>query len=122
MDSFSQLQLSVKKALNDDLQKGKIDVFEMMAAMYICGQARDEEQLREAIDMFSEDFGALGYVLSQEQGHERETFETDVQDVLSRMLKDNPTKATEVAKYIEGKDVTISDLIEEFPEVKNYLN
>ncbi len=122
MDGFQELQLDVKKALNDDFQKGSIDIIEMMSALYICGQTRTEEELREAISLFSDNYSALSYLLSKEKGEERADFETDIQDVVSRMLKDDPLRATEVAKFIEGKEITIDQLVAQFPEVEKYLN
>lgn len=118
MTSFEQLQLKVKTALNEDLKADRISFVEVMSALFVLGQAKNEAELVEAINMFQDGYSTLRRILEDDQKSEQEASEASLEDLVSRVIKEDPILAAKVAQ--ESK-LNVDQIVEKYPEVKKYL-
>ena len=122
MSTFLELQANIKKALNQDVQAKKLQFMDLMAIMWILGQAKDEAELRAVIEIYKSDYSALNDVLEKEKSMQTEAKEQDLQLIISAFLQDDPIKATELLKFMsKNKNAEIVEISEQFPEIKKYL-
>lgn len=122
MSTFLELQANIKKALNQDVQAKKLQFMDLMAIMWILGQAKDEAELRAVIEIYKSDYSALNDVLEKEKSMQTEAKEQDLQLIISAFLQDDPIKATELLKFMsKNKNAEIAEISEQFPEIKKYL-
>ena len=122
MNSFKDLKIAVSEVLRDDLQKDSIDLIELQGLLLILGQCEDENELRNMISVFAEDNASLRHILELEKTDIREAAEVDIQKIVSLMIKDNPTRAKELADFAVKEGATLDTIRNEFPEIDNYLS
>lgn len=121
MNSFEALQVKVQAELQNDLRLNKIDVVQLMSALYLLSQPKDEASFREAMELFSTDFEALRRILSQEKEVEQNKSEQDIQLVITDIIRNKPELAGKIAKFAGQKNLTKNMLLKEFPELQSYF-
>jgi hypothetical protein len=121
MNSFEALQIKVQAELQNDLKLNRIDVVQLMTAMYLLGQHNDEKEFRLAMELFSDDFDALKRILSEEKEIVQNKSEQDIQLVITNVIRDNPELAGKIAKFAGQKNLTKEKLLTEFPELGTYF-
>lgn len=122
MQDFISLQERVKTALNQDLQQSNISIVQLMSAMYILSNAKNEEELLFLMDTLQNDYKALGAVLTEVKESEKSVKDADIQILLSNLIKDNPAQASDIAEMASNKATTLADVLAKFPEAKKYLD
>jgi Asp-tRNA(Asn)/Glu-tRNA(Gln) amidotransferase B subunit len=121
MNSFQDLQVKVQKELQNDLKLKKIDVVQLMTALYLLSEQKDETSFRDAMQIFSSDFNALARVLNEEKEAEKVKDDQDIQLVITDIIRNNPELAGKVAKLAGQKNLSKEKLLSEFPELSNYF-
>ena len=116
---FQSLQNKVKMILARGVQLKTIDMENLLATLYILGQANSYPELEAFIELFSEHFSFLKEIGEKKMEAARESLEDKVKNVLSAIVKKDPFKATQIAKAALESGMTWEKLLAEFPEIKN---
>lgn len=112
----------VQNQINLDVQNGKVDPIQLQSMLLILSEAKNENEIEIALDVFADQFPTFETVLTDIETDEIEEDEIDVQKIVSRIIKEDPKFADEVAKYALDKKVSADELKAQFPNIDNYLN
>lgn len=115
---FMELQNKVKKILARGYQLKTIDTEHLLASLYILGQAKSKFELEMFIGIFSDAFPFLQEISEEKTEVAQEKMESAIKKILSKIVKKDPLKATEIAKAALEPGMTMEKLVQKFPELK----
>ncbi|HRY91133.1 MAG TPA: hypothetical protein P5229_02205 [Candidatus Gracilibacteria bacterium] len=118
-NEFLELQNKVKMILARGYQLKTINPENLLASLYILGQAKNRFELENFIELFSAAFPFLKEIREEKVAEARENLEEKVKLVLSSLVKKDPLLATKIAKAALEPGMTWEKLCRAFPEIKN---
>ena len=109
-ESFAAFQGQIKAELAKAYEAKRLKLEELLAILYILGQAPDENTLRFFVWGFADSFPVLQqFTRTQEAGTKRD-FELEVQKLVSRLIKTDPAQAVQLAKEAMREGATLEEL------------
>ena len=115
---YLDLQKRVKESLIQDLYLQKITPEQLLAILYVLGQASDADTLESFIEIFSDVFPNLKILLLNKEESEKSDLETRVKDLVSKLILKDPIKATELAKDALQHSMPWEEIEKKYPEIK----
>ena len=120
-EAYIALENEIKDHLIKQLQMGKMDVQEVAKVCFLLGHAKTAEGLQFLIDNLKDDFDVLGEMKDEQENKQDIAVDQIVQKYVADLIKTNPLKAGEVGTKASEEGMTLDTLIEEYPELKNYI-
>lgn len=117
---FEQTKEKLIRLLTQEYEKNTLELSKMMAIFYILGQARNQDEIVNMAKIFLQDFPILDEFLSQNKAATQAKMENTVQEIVQKMVKDDPIKAAQIAQKAMEEGVTLETLEQLFPEIKKY--
>lgn len=117
--TYPAMQSEVKAMLVKAFKIKAIGVEDLLAILFILGQTHNSTELESFVDIFSDSFPVLKDYSVSKKSAAKGDLEEKVRKIVSKMVADDPLKATEIAKAALKSGVTWEDLVEQFPEIKN---
>lgn len=118
-DTFLSLQNRIKSILSRAFQLKNIGAEELLAILFVLKQANNENELACFTDIFSNSFPILQEIPEEKKEIELEDMEQKVRKALSKIVRTDPLKATEIAKATLKPGITWEELLNRFPELKD---
>jgi hypothetical protein len=122
MLEFSEFSNLVTNVLREDLKSKKISVLELSAATYLLSKADDAQELMSILVIFEDKYPSFHEALEQARSEDREKFEHNLKLLVPKVLQKDPVLAAKVVEFAQNKDIDMQDVVEEFPQVKEFLN
>mgnify|MGYP005643713497 CR=1 FL=1 len=122
MLEFSEFSNLVTNVLREDLKSKKISVLELSAATYLLSKADDAQELMSILVIFEDKYPSFHEALEQARSEDREKFEHNLKLLVPKVLQKDPALAAKVVEFAQNKDIDMQDVVEEFPQVKEFLN
>lgn len=119
--SVQNLREKVHEQMGKDLREGRLDPIEMQSINLLLANIEDDNELGTVIKVMSDRFPTFLAVLKADQEEVQEAAELDIQAIVSRMIKDDPVKANELASFAMDENVTLEELEAKFPSIKKYV-
>lgn len=110
---YVQLREKIKALMSRSLKMSTERPENVIAMLFLLGQAEDYEELSMLIEMFTPSFPELS-VIGEEQ---KESVENRVTAGVSRIINKNPVLAVKISKEAQKPGVTWEELVEKFPEL-----
>lgn len=108
--SYQEYQNKIKQHLAQWYEQQKLKLEELLAILYILGQAEDEKTLQFFVRGFSPSFPVLADLIMDEQQVEKESYDDQVQQLMSELIKKDPLQAVALAKEAMQGGMTIEEL------------
>ena len=116
--AYLETQDKVKAMLIKALKIKAITTEELMAVLYILGQTDTALELETFIDIFSGSFPVLSQYSDEKRSFAKDELVAKVKDIVSKLVHEDPLKATEIAKAALEPGATWEKLKEQFPEIE----
>lgn len=120
-EAYNVLEKEIKEHLIKQLEMGKMDVKKVAEVSFLLGQAKTAEGLQFLIDNLKNDFEVIEEIKDEQENDVDISVDQIVQKYVADLLKENPLKASEVGLKATQEGVTLKQLIQEFPDLKNYI-
>jgi hypothetical protein len=121
MQTFESLQELIKNGLQKSLLSNKITQEDLLVILGILAEAKDLNELEVLISSFADDFEFLDEIVLNETSQTRQNRDKDLQILISALLKENPTQATEIMDYLsQNKSATTEQVMAKFPVLTNF--
>lgn len=119
--SFQKVVDRLKHHINEEFMRRKLDLAHLMALLYIFNYAKNEDELVVLAKLFSDRFPAVESFLNEIKVSKKKSLEKEIENILKKIVVENPAKASEIAKAGMEKGMTLSKLIQKYPEIKKYI-
>ncbi len=116
--TYLAMQAEIKSMLVQAFKIKAIGVEDLLAILFILGQTNNSLELETFVDIFSDSFPVLKDYEVSHRGEKKSDLEERVRKIVSKMVAEDPLKATEIAKAALKPGMTWDELIKEFPEIE----
>lgn len=120
--AFNESQKKIGKLLTEEFQRNQLKLSQLMALLLILSQARNEDELVMLVHLFVDEFSALQDFVSEKKKAGKMVLEQEVEQIVKKMVADNPAQAAEIAKTAMEEGMDATTLLERYPEMKKYKN
>jgi hypothetical protein len=114
-------QQKLKELIYQNLSLGKLDLTDAAIVTKLLSYAEDEETLHRYILLLSKEFSFLKGITEEEEAISKGKLEELVHKFVLDIIKDNPSLAKDVSEFASKPGVTQEDILQKYPEFKNYL-
>lgn len=115
------IQSKIKTLLSESFKIKAISIEDMLAILFILGQTENAYELEAFIDIFSNSFPVLKDYQIEKKSKSKTELETIIKDIVSDMISTDPLKATEIAKIALKPNISMEEIVKQYPEIKKYL-
>jgi hypothetical protein len=119
MDENKQQKL--KELIYQNLSLGKLNLTDAAILTKLLSYAEDDETLNRYILLLSKEFAFLNGIFEEEEAITKAKLEDLVHNFVLEIIKDNPNLAKEISEFASKPGVTQEDILNKYPEFKNYL-
>lgn len=119
-EAYNALEKEIKEHLIRQLEMGKMTVKQVAEVCFILGHARTAQGLQFLIDNLVKDYPVIEEIKDEQENAADQSVDQVVQKYVSYLIKTDPLKATEVGARASAEGVTLTQLIQEFPEIEKY--
>jgi len=116
--AYLAMQEEIKSALVNAFKIKAIGVEDLLAILFILGQTDNAPELEAFVDIFSDSFPVLKDYEVGKRSEAKTGLEERVRKIVSKMVAQDPLKATEIAKAALQQGMTWDELMKEFPEIE----
>ena len=116
--AYLEMQEEIKVLLIKALKIKAITGEELMAVLFILGQASTAFELETIIEIFSDVFPVLSEFASDRKEVAKGDLEERVKVAVSKLMETDPIKATEIAKAALEPDITWEEIKKTYPEIE----
>ncbi len=116
---YLAMQEEIKSMLVQAFKIKAIGVEDLLAILFILGQTNNSLELETFVDIFSDSFPVLKDYEVGKRSEAKSGLEEKVRQIVTKMVAQDPLKATEIAKTALKPGMTWDELIKEFPEIEN---
>ena len=120
-EAYNVLEKEIKEYLIKQLEMGKMDAKKVAEVSFLLGQAKTEEWLQFLIDNLKNDFEVIEEIKDEQENDVDISVDQIVQKYVADLIKIDPLKASVVWIKATQEGVTLKQLIQEFPDLKNYI-
>lgn len=122
MKSRVEMQKFLISEVQKQFEAQKISAVELAEILYMISKADDAEELVLLLDIFKDKFEVFYSVLDSLKAEDMDTFEEVITKIIPLVIKDDPLLASQISSRSTQSGVTMESLVNEFPEIKKYLN
>jgi hypothetical protein len=116
MSSFVDYRTSVVKKLKEELFNEKMSLDEFLGCMFLIKDIETKEKLSTYVLGLSVKFEGLKDILNAEASKEADVVDEEIQKLIQKLIKIDPKKAQEAAKYFADKRPSVELFLEKYPE------
>ena len=122
MKSRVEMQQFLISEVQKQFEAQKISVVELAEILFMISKADDSEEFVLILDLFKDKFDVFFAILDSLKIEDQETFEELITKIIPLIIKDDPLLASQVSSRATQSGVTMESLVNEFPNIKKYLN
>jgi hypothetical protein len=112
----SRTEIKIKQMLKTAFEKSQINTEEILALLNILSYAENEKEIIVLLKMFLKGFPILSDVVISVEGEKKMMIEQDAQEILRKMMVDDPLKAAEIAKRIMKGEIAVTEIKKQYPQ------
>ncbi len=91
------LETKIKKILTGEFQRNQMQLKELMALLYILGQANSQEELISLVHIFSSTIPSLHDVEEMQRSDNKKQLESEAEELIRSIIMTNPIEAADMA-------------------------
>jgi hypothetical protein len=119
---YLELREKIKALMARSLKMSTEKPENVIAMLFLLGQAEDFDELSMFIEMFAPSFPELQVIGEQQKETTRESIEKRVTAAVGRIVNENPVLAVKIAKEAQRPGITWEELVSQFPELQENNN
>jgi len=120
-DGFLRLKKEVAAEISRAVQKDVLNLAETVAILQLLGIADNEFELQRLMYFLVGRFPFLEHFVQREKHQDKVAVEGKIQEIVSKIIRENPLFAAELAQEVVKKDVKLEDLLQKYPQIQKYL-